>query len=296
MDDTSQHMLLETPRPPFRDPHLLPVLRTLLDRNPADKAALAAYLDLAPEQATPFLVRAVCAPEGPPLIDAFAKVQEDRLPQVDACLLPLLQGQKPASPTVTSVGPANNTGRANFVWKHRVTLAARFGTSALLPVIEKSGARQLAANPNDTGVTGALLAAEMRDDPNAALVRLQHGLTSALSWFETGTVFEAARRSFPPVVEAWLRDQVLTGSDDAAGQAAYELSIGGTAADRPVIEQRLAKFRLHVPDAGIGRSSMAEANLVSALFNAKAWTLAPEERATVTQGCVTDACRGFAKR
>ena len=58
MDDTSQHMLLETPRPPLRHPHLLPVLRTLLDRNPADKETgmVAAYLDLAPEQATPFLV------------------------------------------------------------------------------------------------------------------------------------------------------------------------------------------------------------------------------------------------
>jgi hypothetical protein len=296
MDGISQHMLLETPRPPLRDPHLLPVLRTLLDRNPADKDALSAYLDLSPEQATPFLVRAVCAPDGPPLIDAFAKVKEDRLPQVDACLLPLLQGQKPASPLITSVGPANNTGRANFVWKQRVTLAARFGTPALLPVIENTAAQELAANPNDSGVTAALLAAEMRDDPNAALVRLQHSLPSAVSWFETCSVFESARRSFPPVVDAWLRDQVLNGSDDAAGQAAYVLSIGGTAEDRVVIEQRLAKFRLHVPDAGIGSSSVAEANLVSALFNAKAWTLAPEERATVTQGCVTDRCRAFAKR
>ena len=294
MDDTSQHMLLETPRPPLRDPHLLPVLRTLLDRNPADRDALAAYLDLAPEQAMPFVVRAVCAPNGPPLIDAFAKVTEDRLPQVDACLLPLLQGQKPACATITSVGPAKNTGRANFVWKQRVTLAARFGTPALLPVIENSGAQQLAANPNDSGVTGALLAAEMRDDPNAALVRLQHGLPSALSWFETDKVFESARRSFPSVVETWLRDQVLYGDDEAAGQAAYVLSIGGAAEDRAVIEQRLAKFRLHVPDEGIGSSSMAEANLVSALFSAKAWTLAPDERATVTQRCVTDACRRFA--
>ena len=41
---------------------------------------------------------------------------------------------------------------------------------------------------------------------------------------------------------------------------------------------------------------LPEVNLVSALFNAKAWTLAPEERATVTQGCVTDGCRGFRER
>ena len=166
-------------------------------------------------------------------------------------------GTEPASPTITSVGPANDIGRANFVWKQRVTLAARFGTPALLPAIENSGAQQLAANLDDSGITGALLAAEIRDDPNAALARLQHGPPSALSWFETGEVFESARRSFPPVVKAWLRDQVLAGSDDAAGQAAYELSIGGTADDRAVIEQRLAKFRQHASDAGIESSSIA---------------------------------------
>jgi hypothetical protein len=265
-----------------------------LDRNPADKDALAAYLDIAPREAAPYVVRAVCARGGPPLIDTFDKVKEDRLTKVDACLLPLLEGQ--ASGNTTAGITPTNSGRANFIWKQRVTLAARFGSPALLSAIESSGAQQLAANPNDSGVGGVLLAAEIRDNPSAALGRLQRAMPSVISWYETNKVFESALQPFPTAVEAWLRDQVRTASDDNAGQAAYELSIGGTTEDRAVIEQRLAKLRSEGRDSSGVKSPMAEANFVSALFRAKAWTLTPEDRASVTQGCLTDSCRGYAKQ
>lgn len=295
MDDLAQHMLLETPRPPLHDARLLPTLRTLLDRNPTDNDALAAYLDIAPEEATPYVVRAVCAPKGPPPIETFAKVKDDRLPQVDGCLLPLLNGQLLTSTAASSAAAPKNTGRANFIWKQRVMSAARFGSPALLPAIEDLGKQQLAANPNDAGVADALLAAEMRDDPKAALMRLQRGKPSVVSWYGTNKVFEVAHQPFPPAVEVWLRDQVRTGSDDAAEQMAYELAIGGTAEDRGVIEDRLAQFRASKSYVASERSSMMEANLVSALFGAKAWTLTAEERAGVTEGCLTNGCRIYAK-
>jgi hypothetical protein len=139
-----------TPHPPLRDVRLLPALRVLLAHDPADKDALAAYLDLAPGDAGPYVVGAVCAADGPPLIDTFDKVRKDRLSQVDACLLPLLQGQTASLKTGAAVARSKNTGRANFIWKQRVTMAARFGSPKLLPAIESSGAQQLAANPNDT--------------------------------------------------------------------------------------------------------------------------------------------------
>ncbi len=296
MDDTAQHMLLETSRLPLRDARLLPTLRALLDHNPADKDALAAYLDLALEEAAPFVVRAVCAPDGPPLIDTFAKIEEDRLPQVDACLLPLLQGQKPDGSASTADFTRKKSGRVNFVWKQRVTLAARFGTPALLPAIESSEAQQLAANPNDSGVAGALLAAEMRDKPNAALLRLQQGVLPVIAWFETNEVYKSANQPFPPAIQAWLREQIRSGDDRSAGMAAYELSIGGAAEDHALIEQRLADLRSNTPGTLTGTSSAIEADLVSSLFNAKVWTLTPEERGAVTQGCVTDGCRNFIKK
>ena len=43
----------------------------------------------------------------------------------------------------------------------------------MLMAVESSGAEHLAASPNDSSVAGALLAAELRNDPDAALVRLQ---------------------------------------------------------------------------------------------------------------------------
>ena len=161
MDDVGQHMLLETARPPLRDSRLLPTLRALLDHAPADKDALAAYLDLAPGEAAPYVVRAICAPGGPPLIDTFQKVKVDRLPEVDACLLPLFQEQTLSQSTANVVTKPKSTGRANFMWKQRVTLAARFGSPKLLPSIESSGTQQLVTDPNDSGISGALLAAEI---------------------------------------------------------------------------------------------------------------------------------------
>ena len=293
MNDLSQHMILETARPPVRDSRLLPSLKALLDKNPADKDALAAYLDIAPDEAAPYVVRAVCAPGGPPPIDAVEKVKEDRLAKVDDCLLPLLEGSA-ANNAGTPIKPTNS-GRATFVWKQRVTLAARFGSPALLPAVETSGAQQLAANPNDSGIGGALLAAEMRDNAGAALQRLQRGMPSAISWYETDKVFESAHQPFPPSILTWLRSQVLTASDETAGNAAYQLSVGGTKEDRKIIEQRLMKLRSGSPDSSGAKPSMAEANLVSALFRATAWTLTPEDRASITQGCLTDSCRGYAK-
>ena len=295
MDDVGQHMLLETARPPLRDSRLLPTLRALLDHAPADKDALAAYLDLAPDEAAPYVIRSICAPGGPPLIDTFQKVKEDRLPQVDACLLPLFQEQTSGTSTTTAITKPKNTGQANFMWKQRVTLAARFGSPTLLPSIENSGTQQLVTNPNDSGISGALLAAEIRDDPKAALVRLQKGTHPTLSWYETNKVFESAQRPFPPLIEGWLRNQVQTANDDGAAQAAYELSIAGTADDRTIIEQRLANLRLRAAASSSEKPSMVEANLVSSLFQAKAWVLTPEDRAAVTQGCLTDGCRAYSK-
>ncbi len=130
------------------------------------------------------------------------------------------------------------------MWKQRVTLAARFGSPKMLPSIESSGAQQLLTNPNDSGVAGALLAAEIREDPKMALSRLERERLSAISWYETNKVFESAHHQFPMEVEMWLRNQVQTANDEAAAQAAYELSIGGTAEDRDLIEQRLASLRL----------------------------------------------------
>ena len=293
MNDVGQHMILETARPPVRDSRLLPSLKAMLDKDPADKDALAAYLDIAPDQAAPYVVRAVCAPSGPPLLDAFAKVKEDRLPQVDGCLHSLLQGQ--AGSDAGTNGKATNSGRANFVWKQRVTLAARFGSPALLPEIEISGTQQVAANPNDSGVGGALLAAEMRDNAGAALQRLQRGMPSTISWYETDKVFESAHQSFPAPVLTWLRSQVLNADADTAGNAAYQLSVGGTTQDRKLIEERLSKLRSESLGSSGTKPTMAETNLVSALFQSTAWTLTTEERTSITDGCLTDGCRGFAK-
>ncbi len=294
MNSIAQHMLLQTARPSFRDARLLPTLRSLLDHDPADAEALTAFLDLSPDEAMPYVVRAVCAQRGPPLIGTFAKVKDDRIPAVDACLASLLQGTLLNVAAGTSAAPVRDARTDIFTWTQRVVLAARFATPGLLPVIESSGAQQLQTHPDSSEATAALVTAEMRDKPKAAVMRLQRSPSSLYAWFQANQVFESAHRPFPPDVSEWLRTQVLDGSDDAAGQAAYELSIGGTAEDRSVIESRLAKFRLDASASSRENASMEEENLVAALFGGKTWKLTREEREAVTQGCLYDGCRRYA--
>jgi len=230
MDDTAQHMLLETSRPPLRDPRLVPVLRTMLTANPSDKDAVAALLAMAPAESDAWIVKSVCAPKGVVLLDTFKDAPVDRVPEVDACLAPLLR-----------VAPS--TPREEFEWKQRAEEAARFATPAILPALREGW--------KSSKEDGAALAVLMREDPPGAVELLTNevatGKLDGMSFFETRHVYEQIHQPYPEEVLLWLRTKLESGTDKEASTAAYALSIGGDASDGTRVEQRLERLRESAP-------------------------------------------------
>jgi hypothetical protein len=275
MDDTEQHMLLETARPPLRDVRLVPAVRAMLAANPADRDATAALLAMAPEDSTAWIATAVCAPKGVVLLDTFAGARVDRVPEVDACLAPLLR-----------VAPA--TPQDEFNWKQRAVAAARFGSVGILGAVGEGWKK-----PSQDG---AVLAVMMRDDPAGAVELLKKedaaGTLQAMLFFETGSVYKQVPGAFPDVVLGWLRGRLDKGTDKEAGVAAYALSLGGDGSDEGRVEARLERVRMEGQElTGDARQAENELASVLGLYGAKTFLADAGRRRELGLGCRSDGCR-----
>jgi hypothetical protein len=290
MDSTEQHMLLETARPPLRDMRLVPMLTSLLTLDPADKDAIASLAAIAPADATPWVLKTVCASAGVVLLDTFKDVHADRLPEVDACLAAQLR-----------VVPA--TPRAEFEWKQRAVEAARFASPAILTAL-KEGWQKPAQD-------GAALAILLRDAPLEAVAllnkKLAAGRFDGQIFYESNSVFKQLNQPVPDGVIAWLRQRLATGDDREAGIAAYELSVIGEPSDTALIESRLQRLRnqwrgreQEVTTSAVtqppGQARQAEVDMASALASYEARTKVDgDQRHDLGQGCMSDMCRFYLK-
>lgn len=288
MDDIAQHMLLETAWPAIRDASLTPVLRTMLDRSPADKDAIARLIELDPQGAKDYVVRAVCDRQSVVPLDAVAALPEATLPEVDGCLGDLLR-VPPPRPT-------------DYHWKARAELAARFASAAILPAVRQGWTNA----EQDSAVLPLLL----RYAPAEAVSRIEksqaQGVNGIDLFYETNKVFKARGASFPPELTDLLRHQVQSGPDDMAAHAAYELSQGGASEDRLVLEKRLAEVRAewasradNAASAGPGspadKAKQLEIELMSGLRESAIWTLSDADAAQLADGCLSDRCKLYGK-
>lgn len=276
MDDVEQHMLLETARPPLRDPRLVPILKSMLATNPSDKDVTAALLAMAPEDSTDWIKKSVCDPKGVVLLDTFKDASVDRVPVVDSCLAALLR-----------VPPS--TPRQEFVWKQRATEAARFATPAILPALREGW-----KNPNQDSAALAIL---IRNDPPAAVDLLNRhaaaGKIEAMLFYETGHVYKQVHQPFPDELLTWLRAKLANGTDPEASMAAYALSIGGVDSDKARLAQRLERLQALWQGKELSDDArQAEGNLASVLGTYESKTfLDPTQRHQLGQSCITDQCR-----
>jgi hypothetical protein len=276
MDDVAQHMLLETPRPPLRDPRLIPVLESMLAANSSDSDATAALLAIAPSEAAKWIVTSVCAPTAVVLLDTFKEASVDRVPAVDACLEPLLR-QYPSS------------GREEFEWKQHATAAARFATPAILPSLREGW--------NSSALDSAVLAILMRNDPHGAVELLAREATAGrldgLLFFETAKVYMQVKSLFPEEVLTWLRAKLSNGSNKEASIAAYAVSLGGDSTDQIKVEQRLERLRAQRQDKELTKDiQKTEIELASALSLQDSRVHVDEaERLRLGKGCMSDQCR-----
>jgi hypothetical protein len=287
MDDCARHLLLELRWPAIRDASLTPVLRAMLDQSPTDSDAIERLIELDPEGARDYVVRAVCD-RGRSVVklpDAVGALPDATLPEVDGCLGDLLR-VPPPSPT-------------DPFWKARAELAARFASPAILPAVRQGW--------TDAAQDAAVLPLLLRYVPAEAVSRIERSQLQGINlYFETNKVFKARRASFPAQLTDLLRHQVQSGPEDQAGWAAYELSQGGAPDDRSLLEQRLAKLRAEwssrlddvasaAPGSPAYKARALDVELMSDLREAAVWTLSDADAAQLALGCLSDRCRQYGK-
>ncbi|HEV3218172.1 MAG TPA: hypothetical protein VGZ48_00265 [Candidatus Acidoferrales bacterium] len=292
MDPLAQAMLLETRWKNIKDPSLVPYLQAILD-TPSDSkyygSALQRLIELSPETAKPYVIREICNPASRMQMKQVADLPQIVLPEVDTCLESQLR--------VLS-------GPNNFHMQQKSEMAARFSTEALLPVMLQIYRAKTNWTPGMDD--GPYIAYFLRYSPKEAMQQIEAlGADSYVVFFETDTIFVARKAHYPEELLAWFRLKLESGSDADAGSAAYRLSLFGEASDKLLVEKRLEKF--HVEWAGRGpeletaayntaaiKVRGLEVNLVSALVGSnKVWTLSPEEKAALSNACLTSQCKKY---
>jgi len=289
MNSTQQAMLLETARPPLRDPVLIPSLRAMLDRLPTDQDAIEPLIELDPKGAKSYVVRAICNAKSFIPLDKVARLPDASLPEVDGCLSELLH----STPTQS---------RDQFTWGTRVMLAARFATAAIVPTVRDAWHQQ----PKNQFADAAVLAFLMRFAPAEAVASLKADVTfNSNAFFSIDEVFKACHAAYPPELRVWLLDLVKNGNEEMARAGAYQLSKHGRPEDRAVLEARLKSLRdrrsstaSHV-DSDTSKSAYAEgrdsdvrleADLVVDLRTSPIWFVNNAEAAELAHGCASTEC------
>jgi hypothetical protein len=291
LDPMAQAMLLETRWKDIRDPSLVPDLEAMLDapdQISSHRDALQRLVELSPEAAKPYALREICDPKSEVMLDQLAALPEGTLTEVDACLTSQLR---------TLSAPHNHH------WQWKAALAARFGSKNMLPAM-----REIYAARKDWNLQsdeGPFLAYFLRYSPSDAMPRIEGlGIDSQGTFFYIDMVFAARKAPFPNELQTWLREQVKNGPVKQAGFAAYQLSMFGRAEDRMLVEQRLEKLRrqwagneAETETASMtspeGQAHSLEVDLVSTLAgtDARVWTLTPDEKAALRDGCLTSDCK-----
>jgi len=183
-------------------------------------------------------------------------------------------------------------------------LLVRYGTAAVLPQVKAfygDGSVRLPSRAR-----AALLAYLLRVDEPLGAVRLREALSRggpADSEYNKTSLDEVSQLYVCPAMEKVAMD-LLNGADpQLAANAAYFLKEHGTPPAKPALLARLERFhnewkgredelKVHIIHS---RTNWAQRNLeqslVSALCEADAWVLAPEEAGRVAELCVTENWR-----
>ncbi|HBB98256.1 MAG TPA: hypothetical protein DC054_22970 [Blastocatellia bacterium] len=270
----------------LRDASLIPSLKKMLSstgmasKNIHD-SALKRLIEIVPEEARPFVVSEIRDPTSLVDLEVLGNLADKSLPEVDAALLE--QIRRLASSQI-------NFDRVYL--KHKASLAARYGTDAiyqdLLEVYRNSGAKL----PIDS--RACLLAYFARYNEQETLPLIEQTLTETPPGQEFNFLPELTRLYYSDGIDALLRKRLESNEPQIVSNAAYLISLHGSADDEKVLESRLDRWRKdwanRSVEAETNLQGTVERELVYGLIHAKAWKLAPDRMKELQQGCITKYC------
>jgi hypothetical protein len=271
----------------MRDPALVPSLEKMLDykgfssKNVHD-SALKRLIELAPDAARPYVVAEIRDPTSLVDLEVLESLSDKTLPEVDDALLEQVRRYAPL--------------RANFdrvYLRQKTALAARYATSAVYADLMQIYRDAESKLPTDS--RAALLAYFARHNEQEALPLIGQTLDSLPPGQDFNFLPELTRLYFSDAINDLLVKRLEADEPEAAGTAAYLLSLHGPEGDEQVVERRLERWRKEwgrrASEADANGQGRIERELVLALTRAKNWKLPPERVKELQQSCVTQLCR-----
>jgi hypothetical protein len=265
------------------DQRIVPALKNLLKEKldntflGTKSAALNRLMELAPGDARPYVVEAVCNPDENLKFDVMAKLPADNLPEVDNCLLSEIQNAAAAR-------------RQRLQLSQKAMLAGRFATASIYPQMLALYQQHHAEWDGET--CGGMLAYLARYDTPGGLKLLEAGIPLNGDALNVTPIFALCRSYYSPAADLFFRQALQREEPLIAKQAAFELSEHGPAEDEAILRGRLAKWQKEWAGANVppGQYTL-QAELIHGLIAARNWHEDPPTTQLLKAACASETCR-----
>ncbi len=282
-----QEYLLRVYWDQLHDPSLVPAIKQILsgkDKNSKmiHGAALQRLIELAPDQARPFVISEVVDPTSLVDFEILRSLDDTTLPETDASLLDQIRRL------------SSSTRSFDVVFlKQKTSLAARYATVGiyqdLMELYQQTGAKW----PLES--RACLLAYFARYNENEALPLIEQVLAGIEPGQDFNFLPNLTRLYYSDGIDGVLKKRLESDDPRTVGTTAWLMSKYGPAGDQHAIEARLERWRKEwgsrAAEAQTNLQDTAEHEMVVALIRAKSWKASPERARELEQSCVTELCR-----
>ena len=282
-----QEYLLRVYWDQLHDPSLVPAIKQILSgKDKTSKmvhgTALQRMIELAPDEARPFVVAEVIDPTSLIDFEILRSFPDATLPETDTSLLDQIRRL------------SSSTGSFDVVYlKQKTSLAARYATVGiyqnLMELYQQNGAKW----PLES--RAGLLAYFARYNENEALPLIEQVLTGIEPGEDFNFLPNLTRLYYSDGIDGVLRKRLESDDPRAVSTTAWLMSKYGPAGDQQAIEARLERWRKdwgsRAAEAQTNLQGTAEREMVTALIRAKSWKASPERAKELEQSCVTELCR-----
>lgn len=282
-----QEYLLRMKWDDLRDPALLPVLKKMLgstgmaSKNIHD-TALKRLLEIAPEEAKPFVIAEIRDPRSLVDREILGSLPDKILPEVDAALLDQIRQFATTQQIVLRI----------FL-QQKAALAARYASKTIyadLLQIYREAAGKLT-----TDTRAGFLAYFTRHNEEEGLALLNQTLEILKPGEDFNVLPDFTKLYFSEAVDNVLRERLESAAQETASTAAYLISLHGSARDQKLLEQRLERWRKdwgdRIAEADSNLQGRLESELIGALARGKSWKLPPEQAKELERSCLTKICK-----
>lgn len=282
-----QEYLLRMKWDDLRDDSLISSMKKMLSyKGVATKnlhdAALNRLLEIAPEEARPYVIAEIRDPTSLVDLEILGKLSDKSLPEVDGPLLEQI-GRLAAS--------TRNFDRVYL--KQKASLAVRYATENIFPEVMEIYREKAAKLPLDS--RAQLLAYLAKHNERETIPLIEEVLAEMQPSEDFNFLPELTQLYYSDGIAAVLKKRLETDEPHAASNAAYLIGKYGNSSDEAVLRARLERWRIEWRDradeANANQQFMVERELIYALLHGKSWKLTPERVKELQQSCLTKHCR-----